>query len=454
MLEQQTESSSGWLDVSIDSWASEVQQETLTEDQKLREEYEKKSTELKEQIAEIQEKNNQRIQKIVAEDTLSQKEIILENMKKKEQENKQTPVFTSNTQSESELQAQRDKVMDIKPTVAQTKINLELTDFKDAGTTWWANLNPTGEIIPGKFKAIYFDSESQKVSKTLVQDDISINRLRADKSFGAYFVGEIEIKEQNLYEFFISQSWADSRVILDGKEIMRSWGKTTIPISLNPGKYMLEVEFLNNWHVIDFAVGYSQTETMYTKAEAVKALGDIVAIENLEVWYTGVYESNNPWHIIPVVLKPSSNPVVLILGSYSTVDWEISNPSNVDIKAIVYSGFEPWITVGWELQDNLPILRLGTPVYTHKIIPTCRATWSIYHCEGWENDFTNLQKLSLDLFQKKLTGFSGEYGSSMFSIPEVVLDAAEYARIESDLNDIRKERSEFNNKKNLDNVFQ
>ena len=457
MLEEQTQPSDGWLDISVDAWASEQDQETLTENERLREEYKEKSTALKTQIAEIQENNNQRIEVIQAEKSLAQKETILENMKKKEQQpaQKQTPVFTSNTQSASSLQAQRDKVMNIKPTAAQTKINLELSDFKDAGITWGANLNPTWEMISGQFKAIYFNTASQKVLKTSSQDTISILRAGGftKKDFWAYFVGEIDIASSDMYEFFLSESWSNSRVILDGKEILTT-GKDTIALQLEPRKYKLEVEYLNTWHVWDLAVGYTKKIQTYTIEQAKQELADIANIQNLEIWYTGAYESTNPDYRIPIVLKPTNNPVVLMLGSYSTINWEISNPSNVDIKAIVYAGYEPWIKVTWWISSSVPVMKLTPYFYAYNIIPNCRATWSIYHCEWSEKDFAKIVDISTQLFGKKLTGFTGTYGSSLFTIPEMVLDTAGYAKIQSDLDAIERERKAFNQKKNLNNVFQ
>ena len=431
---------------------------TLTENQELRKEYEEKSIELKEKMAEVQEQYNQRVGAEVGEQAQSQKEIILANMKKKEEQqerNNNDITFTANTKSSADLQAQRDKVMNIKPTVAQTKINLALTDFPDAGKTWWANLNPSNEIVPGQFKSIYFNTASQKVLQTSSQDTITILRAGGfpTRDFWAYFVGEIDITSSSMYEFFLSESWSSSRVILDGKEILKT-GKDTVALKLEPKRYTLEVEYLNTWHVGDLAVGYSQKTPVYTLEQAKLELASIASMENLEVWYTGVYESSNSDYRIPLVLKPSSNPVVLMLGSYSTVNWEISNPSNVDIKAIVYAGYEPWISVTWWVQGSVPVMRVSPYFYTYKLSPDCRAAWSIYHCEWSEKDFTKIVDASTSLFGKKLTGFSGEYAASIFTIPQMVLDDAAYAKIQADLDTIERERREFNQKKNLDNVFQ
>jgi len=439
--------------------SDEMQPEALTKNQELRKEYEEKSTELKETIAEIQERNNQQIQAEAEKQTQSQKEIILANMKKKEEQqetNNNDITFTANTKSSVDLQAQRDKVMNIKPTVAQTKINLTLSDFPDAGKTWWVNLNPSNEMIPGQFKSIYFNTASQKVLQTTSQDTISILRAGGfnTKDFWAYFVGGIDITSSDIYEFFLSESWSSSRVILDGKEILRT-GKDTVALQLEPKKYKLEVEYLNTWHVGDLAVRYSQKRNIYTMEEAKAKLASIARIDDLEVWYTWAYESTNPDYRIPVVLKPTSNPVVLMLGSYSTVDWEISNPSNVDIKAVIYAGYEPWIKVSWWLSSSVPVIKLDTYFYTYKVLPDCREMiWSMYYCEWSEKDFNKILDISTDLLGKKPTGFSGKYGSSLFTIPEMVLDTAGYAKIQSDLDAIERKKKEFNDKKNMNNVFQ
>lgn len=406
----------------------------------------------------------------------SKKEIILEQMKQKEQQRKQQEslreqekpkvVEVKTTQTDrvsmsdkiseintslglnkttSQLAAERDKVMQIQPNIVQTKLNLTLSDFPDAWVTWGANLNPTGEILPGKFKAIYFDSERQEVINTLSQDDVSINRYSSGntKDFWAYFVGEIEITQSSMYEFFTSESWATSRVILDGKEIMKTGGKNTISLQLEPKKYKLEVEFLNDWHVIDFAVGYSEKGNIYTAEEAQIALRDISNLDNLEVWYTWVYESTNPWHKIPVVLKPTPHPVVLMLSSYSTVNWEIQKFTGIDLRAVVYSGYEPWVMVTW-LPDNIPIIRLDKSLYAYRTVSECKSFWSIYNCDSSARDFPKIQTLATTLFGKKPTGFSWEYWTSMFTIPEQILDAAAYTQIQADLNTIEKEKREFN----------
>lgn len=101
------------------------------------------------------------------------------------------------------------------------------------------------------------------------------------------------------------------------------------------------MEFVNNWHTVGFDVKFSpRMERIDTNR--VRAI--LSQYPGAEIWYAGVYESSNLDASIPILLKKIGKPVILILSSYESVTWDVSEHDS-NLKAVVVSSFKPRATV-------------------------------------------------------------------------------------------------------------
>ena len=72
------------------------------------------------------------------------------------------------------------------------------------------------------------------------------------QDFAAYWAGKIQIRRAGYYRFRMTQSWSQTRIILNHHRIYEGGDDESPRVWLEPGSYTLEVEYLNNWHTTDF----------------------------------------------------------------------------------------------------------------------------------------------------------------------------------------------------------
>lgn len=341
------------------------------------------------------------------------------------------------------------------PAVDSTKATT-LEALETVKKTWGDSLNPTGKFPQGKFSAVYFNTETKKVIKSITTNTISISRYmeydQMDKLW-VYFVWKIQIPEDGIYDFSVSQSWANTRLILDKKLFIEPNGNSVRSIELKKWEYLAEVEFLNQWHVVDFSVNFEKYQKTYSLTQAQESLKKYADIADKEVWMASVYESENEGHVIPVTLKASKKPVVLILNSYSTVLWDIKNPNKVEVLAAVFNSYEPWVKV--QGLGDTPVLRLETGVFPvmYQLAPNCIDMPWYFHCEMGAQEYNQMRTASVELFGNIPSGFSGVYGSSKMLLPETVLDKVEYEKIKEQYDEMKKKEAKSNLPPSFDTMF-
>ena len=335
---------------------------------------------------------------------------------------------------------------------AETKLLAKkLSNFSKVSSTWWESLNKDWEIPNQWFTAIFFNTETQKVSKVSIQDTISVSGAFdlysiPSEDFWAYFVGKIEILEKGIYEFYGTSGRSNTRLILDGRLIP---GSSTM-IELEPWSYILEAEHINDWHTVDFTAGYMKPIQKADMDTAVEALTDVRKIPNLKIWYAGVYESDT--HSIDLSLDTSDSPVALVLSSYGSIQWNIDS-NNIDVRAVIISELESGSSVSgvWD-----------TPVYKmwyrdipslYDPVPSCSDAGWMFYCEWWLNEFEDLQKVTTKLLGNVPAGFAGEYSTSSFTLPGRVLDREEYQKIQEDKDEILERKKQTESKKGFNNMF-
>lgn len=66
---------------------------------------------------------------------------------------------------------------------------------------------------------------------------------------------EFNFDEAVTKEISISQSWAQTRLIINKEIVSEGGNNESIMYDFEPGTYLVEVEYLNNRHGVDFSVG-------------------------------------------------------------------------------------------------------------------------------------------------------------------------------------------------------
>jgi len=356
---------------------------------------------------------------------------------------------------EDETEWEEEVIQRIPSQIQKTVSNVPgLSSFPQIQKTWGNNLNPGGDIPQTWFKSVYFNTETQEVWKTEIQESIYVYEVWGNDIYdlGVYFTGQIEILEDGVYEFVTSESWSSTRAILDGRDVssrLRSAEKT---IALTAGTYTLEVEFINDWHVADFAFALQNYKTKYTFTWVARELQSLDR-NNFDIWFAWVYESWNANNDITLEIPRYNRPIVLMLNSYDSVNWLIENPFNTQIEAIIYSSYTSWVNIEgaiWQAKlfqtsDSFPIM--------YSILPSCSDFWGRFHCEGDIEEFFELHSIANSIFQKDLWAFVWAYSPKILSLPWDVLTPARYSEIQQDIQDLRDKEREVQNPKSFDDIF-
>jgi len=136
------------------------------------------------------------------------------------------------------------------------------------------------------------------------------------------------------------QGWSSAVIKIDNVVVPY---QDTIAYVFTPGAHTVEISYENNWHTTSFNVSF--TDNAVSTLTQAQTIVEPLADDDTQVIYVGVYESNDFYNEISVLLQAQTKPVILVLNSYHAVNWKLSNPTNVPIKAIVYGAYAPGSTV-------------------------------------------------------------------------------------------------------------
>lgn len=296
---------------------------------------------------------------------------------------------------------------------------------REAKTTWGKQLNPKNEVPENVFKAFYINTKyPNKIVASEYADKVSIN-YSYDKfhgirsqNFGAYWVGDFTYDKETKQEISVSQSWSKTRIIIDGTVIYEGGNNTKMPYTFSKGKHRIEIEYINNWHTTEFMVIIKPEEKIHTAKEVKQILADKSSKES-KVLYAAVYESQNIVQSIELDLKKQDVPVVLLLNSHSTVEWVIENPWKVKIEAIIYSSHSPGVEIKGDVPKGIPIIASEKHIGTYKTKQNCVCDGVIFSCSGG-NGLKMIEGIEA-LTDKKVLGFSSQYGAKSLRVPETLI---------------------------------
>ncbi len=332
----------------------------------------------------------------------------------------------------------------------------KLSDFPRAITTWGEKLNPTDQIPAEGFSAFYINTNNPTdvIHKELVKD-LSINYVYnkfhkiMSEDFGAYWVGYVHLTKDEVKTISISQGWSKTRLIIDGVVVYKGDSDKEFQLLLNKGRHKIEVEYINNWHTTEFHLALLDVVEKLSANEIKSRLTNNIPSGNYEIYYAGVYESDNQDLSVILNIEKTSKQIVLFLSSYSTVKWYISNPFMTEIRAIVYGSYSPGITIVGDIDKSTLLLhsnkRLGGS-YGSGTKSLCNCQSGRFSC-GKSGPLST--KKYLDTFgSASMTGFSGKYSASSLKVPEIITNSTYVQEAEKrnlEIEQLRKDCARKNN---------
>ncbi|UZE95438.1 hypothetical protein [Alkalimarinus alittae] len=334
-----------------------------------------------------------------------------------------------------------------------------IDDFPQANRTWGDKFNPNNDIPSKGFRAYYFDTSepTQVIARELV-DGVKINYIYnkfqniRSQDFGAYWVGTVKLDKSETKQIAISQSWAKTRLIIDGRIVYEGGSDKEILLTLAEGNHLVEVEYVNNWHTTEFSVSFIDQVEKLTPAEIEQRLKSNL-LGDYEIYYAGLYESDKKDLSVVLNMEKTSKQIVLFLGSYSSIQWHISNPFDVDIRAVVYGSYSPGTTVVGDINPETLLLVANGQIGSHSAQRKCSCVGSHFHCEG--RSLMSTKNTVEKMGRSKLTGFSGKYSAGSLRIPEVIVNSRYLEDLEQEAKevDVARQSCKKQTDPNFENMF-
>jgi hypothetical protein len=284
---------------------------------------------------------------------------------------------------------------------------------------WGKKLNIKGEMPATGFKAIYIDRNKPDVIAfeepvSSIAIDYAYNEFHQIDSpnFGAYWVGKLNFNKNVTKQIDISQSWAHSRIIIDGKLIFDKADRSaSLFYDFSAGEHVIEVEHYNNWHTVQFKVAVTDVVSFTTEA-AITAYFQQNKLDVAEVYYVSVHKSSAPDSTIHVVLPETKKPAVLWLDSYSPVDWILEGPSD-GIYAVALSSFSTGARVTGKKIDHRFDLKSWVGVANETMRCSCMSGYFL--CED-KRDLLSVARGLRDVTGNELTAYAVNYSADKLAI--------------------------------------
>ncbi|MDO4434311.1 MAG: hypothetical protein Q4B82_07015 [Alysiella sp.] len=206
-------------------------------------------------------------------------------------------------------------------------------------------LSQMGRTLPESgFDAYYFTHKT--IGQPVAQENvphIAINYVSNQfhsieaEQFAALWAGYLNVNEDTAMSMQYDLSWAQMRVWLNGKKVFEYHYRDnsqpqegSFDVIVPKGKNRLEVEYINHYHTVGFALHPQPKILVYPDDEAQQLLNN----PDYDVVYAKVYESGNRDSSLPIRLPESRKPIVLVLNSHNSVFWQIQ-PHSGSLKAVI-----------------------------------------------------------------------------------------------------------------------
>lgn len=318
-------------------------------------------------------------------------------------------------------------------------------------STWQKHyINTLAEIPINAFRACYFDERmAGEVKYSKIVDRPAVN-FAHDKhfgipgeAFGAYWIGFHTFEKTTLLEFNIYKSRAEVKLFIDGRELTSAGSsKTGIPFTFTPGIHKIEVLYVSNYFSVSFLMDMMPP---VMSVDDTTLLSSISTINNPKIWYCGAYESQNIDMDVKVSLNPSLSPVVLVLSSWQPIVWDLADTGRTDLRQVILSSHHSRSSIK-HLPDHVKLIYYDDLPNVHELMPQKSSV-------NPKRSFKNLAYKIQSITGKKPVGFSGKYGLTDVTVPEILLDDKMYAKYGMRLNGQGKQIS-LDEKSRIDTVFE
>ncbi|OAM26741.1 hypothetical protein A7P95_08255 [Eikenella longinqua] len=259
-------------------------------------------------------------------------------------------------------------------------------------------------------------------------------------TFGAYWAGRLHIPQRGKYRIATNLSHAELRVLLNRHLVMQAGDQSSdTTILLEPGDYLLEVEYANRWHTTGFQL---------TVAPAVKEIDDdalaaAIAAQRLPAgtvaYAVGVSSSTSRDNRIILQGPRNSTPYVLILSSHKAVRWEVHGRQP---QLVVHTGSRQGSSV--HTDGNVPQIAWSGHVpdnLTDTRPPTCHCmpTGGLY-CGNRSSDLRDFTEIIQRRTGLPLRGVSTQHNASLLPIPQTIINPTALAASDQRQQELAKAR--------------
>ncbi len=295
-----------------------------------------------------------------------------------------------------------------------------LLSFLNAEQVSWAKHLLKGEALPqNRFVAVYFSSDKPKQTFKEVVKNISIDYVRdrfhgiESGKFAAYWGGEFYFDKTSTKRLAFRIEHQKVRIIIDDKIIFKSEKnpREDLLYTFTKGKHKIEVELMNAWHTTRFNFALQDGFKEYSEEEVAREIRK--KFKDFDVLEVSVFEAKQ--NKLTLELMKSKRPIVLLLSSVREVNFTIKNPYENKIIAILLYNKNSIVKGSYKLY----YIKEG--YYSYKdFMPKCECKNDVYIDCTTEAYILDENKHILELFDKRLYGFSKAYEASWLKVPMVV----------------------------------
>jgi hypothetical protein len=278
---------------------------------------------------------------------------------------------------------------------------------------WGRKLDPSGRVPETGFRAYYFDRRNpdRLVFEENV-DSLAIKYAWSDfhniesPSFAAYWIGKVKFAKATAQQISVSQSWAKARIRIDGETVFdKSSSSGSFVHQFSKGEHVVEVEYINNWHTVEFKVTLQDVVPLLSEAEVADRLR-LEAGPKANLYYVGLYESAARDTHVDVSVPATGRPAILWLTSYEAIDWNIV--SRDPVKAVVVSSYAPGSRVRGNGSDRVLSLKGWRGLYGKS--KKCSCVAGMFHCEG-DADLGEMADRLFGATGRSLRGYAVDYSA-------------------------------------------
>lgn len=252
-----------------------------------------------------------------------------------------------------------------------------------------------------------------------------------------YWIGYIKVKKNEKRTISISQNSSKIKMLIDNEEVFNGSNSKELNVSLKKGLHKIEIKFFSISSTIRLNINLDENKKHEIYGKKLVNFFNKVAHIDYEPVVVSINESNRDDYKIDIYLKKFSKPIVLFLSSYESVEWNIFNPENNKIFAIVYSSGYISSVFG-DIKNTLLIK--SNIKFPPKIKKKSSCHNHVFNISG--SNIYEVQKKIYEITSKNLTNFTGDYRSSEIIVPMLIVDDKLINETKKNMNDIQNKLEE------------